>query len=83
MNKETSDNEWGEFFNDNPEKVLGTIERVKGKFGEVTITKSIEGGVESIDAPEYRGVEGEDATMSEVDEVLTEAMILSFGRLMK
>jgi len=75
MNKETSDNEWGEFFNDNPEKVLGTIERVKGKFGEVTITKSIEGGVESIDAPEYRGVEGEDATMSEVDEVLTEVTI--------
>ena len=58
-------NKWGQFFKENPEKVLGEVKVVKGRFGMVTITKGDPTKIKDIDAPEYRVVLASNPTQSE------------------
>ena len=56
---------WNNFFNDNPEKVLGEVKTVKGKFGEVTITEGDVTKLKDIKVPQYKVVLPENPTQSE------------------
>tara|TARA_R110002074_G_scaffold166416_4_gene326967 strand:+ start:6033 stop:11288 length:5256 start_codon:yes stop_codon:yes gene_type:complete len=57
-------NKWGNFFKENPEKILGEVKEVKGRFGMVTITEGDPSKIKNIDVPQYKVVLAENPTQT-------------------
>ena len=75
---------WNNYFNDNPEKVLGEVKTVKGKFGEVTVTEGDITKLNDIQVPQYKVVLPENPTQStEVLDATAENISLEQAKTLK
>jgi len=77
---ENTNNNWGDFFKDNPSKVLGTSKKVKGRWGDTIITESEENGLDKIEVEtNYRTIQAENPLVSVEQEDINENTITEEG----